>query len=240
MEKLVHQHVLDTLNSVHKAEHELLRSSRKLLSSLNDGEKGYYLYIKNSLEKVMLSDDFDRQIDKLSGNASRNGPLLCCRLAKQDVTWTYLFKALNSKQADINFGINAMSKSDLPDETRSITDDHRKMTVGSLFDEMKKVQCNYFMHVQTLAKLHPKLTRFYFGLTDQALDSLLKIEPISFFMLSKIVLFPRYIELSSTVKVKGGSMSLNKKAWVWAYDLLADTIDEEKLRVNLLELLKVA
>lgn len=64
MEKLVHQHVLDTLNNVHKAEHELLRSSRKLLSSLNDVEKGHYLYIKNSLEKVMLSDGFDRHIEK--------------------------------------------------------------------------------------------------------------------------------------------------------------------------------
>ena len=51
MEKLVHQHVLDTLNSVHKAEHELLRSSRKLLSSLNDGEKGYYFHIKTLLKR---------------------------------------------------------------------------------------------------------------------------------------------------------------------------------------------
>lgn len=65
MEKLVHQHVLDTINNVHKAEHELLRSSRKLLSSLNDGEKGYYFYIKNSLEKVMLSDGFDRHIERI-------------------------------------------------------------------------------------------------------------------------------------------------------------------------------
>lgn len=65
MEKLAHQHVLDTLNSVHKAEYELLRSSRKLLSSLNDGEKSYYLHIKNSLEKVMLFKGFDRQIERM-------------------------------------------------------------------------------------------------------------------------------------------------------------------------------
>lgn len=96
------------------------------------------------------------------------------------------------------------------------------------------------MHVQTLAKLHPKLTRSYFALSDLAIHDLLNIQPVTFFLLNKIVLFSRFIEFCFATIVSGRSMSVNKKAWAWVYELLADTIDEKKLRVNLRESLKIA
>ena len=240
MEKLVHQHVMDTLNSVFKLEHNILTASRKLLSGLMEGEKGYYLYVKPSLEKVYMSDDFDIKLEKVSQSPSRNGPLLVPRLSKQEVGWDNLYKSLNTNQRDVNFGVSAMKREDLPDMVRLIGDPKIKETLGSIFENLKIMQCNYFMHVQTLAKLHPKLTRSYYALSDLAIHELLNIQPVTFFLLNKIVLFPRFIELSSATIVSGRSMSVNKKAWVWAYELLADTIDEEKLRVNLLELLKIA
>lgn len=132
MEKLVHVNVMDTLNSVLNSEHELLTPRRKLLSGLEDGEKGYYLYIKPSLEKAFVSAEFDFKLEKASQSPSRNGPLLIPRLSKEEVGWDLLYNALNINQVDVNFGVSAMVKEDLPNPTRVVDDPKKKEILGSI------------------------------------------------------------------------------------------------------------
>lgn len=139
MEKLVYQHVMDTLNSVFKLEHDILTASRKLLSGLMEGEKGYYLYVKPSLEKVYMSDDFDINLERVSQSPTRNGPLLVPRLSKQEVGWDNLYKSLNTNQRDVNFGVSAMKEEDLPDMVRLIGDPNIKETLGSVFLKILKL-----------------------------------------------------------------------------------------------------